>query len=161
MIKPSILLSSAGLGWLAGMRSMTPPTLVSFYLNRAQSPQDGTLVDLLSSQGSLTIFALLAAGEITADKFPQAPSRIFTPALVGRLGTAALSSAALCEAKGQERWIGAMMSSVVAGVSSFATYRARVALNQQLPNVAAGVVEDLVLLGISWALLRQWQQEDE
>jgi uncharacterized membrane protein len=138
---------------------MTPPALVSFYLTRTQQPlHGGMLVGRPGSRKSFQVFSLLAAGEIIADKFPQAPARTFAPALVGRLGTSALASAALCEAQGQNRLLGAALSMAVTGAATFATYRARLALNQRLPNVASGLLEDLLLVGGGLSLLRLWQR---
>jgi len=151
-------LSACGLGVLAGMRSMTPPTLVSLYLNRNQHLRNGTLTNVLGSGNSLTAFSLLATGEILADKFPQAPNRTFGPAVVGRLGTSALSSAALAEAHGENRTVAAAISAAITGVVTFATFRARMAANQYLPNPVTGVLEDTLLLGLSAALLRRWHR---
>jgi len=150
-------LSATLLGVLAGMRSMTPPTLVSYYLNNNQPQHSGTLVNLLRSRRSLQIFALLAAGEITADKFPQTPNRTFAPALVGRVGTSMLATGALCQARGQAWQGAAALSALLTVVATFATFRARIAANRALPNPVTGIMEDGVLLGISASLLRRWQ----
>lgn len=146
------------LGMLAGMRSMTPPTLVSLYLNRNQLGRNGTLTNFLGSGNSLTAFTLLALGEITADKFPQAPNRTFAPALVGRLGTSALASAALTEAHGGNRTLAAAISAATTSVATFATFRARMAANNYLPNPVTGVLEDMILLSIGASLLRRWHR---
>jgi uncharacterized membrane protein len=150
---------SAGvLGVLAGMRSMTPPALVSFYLSRNRPSVDSKLIGLLASRRSTIGLALLAAGELSADKFPQTPARTFAPALLGRIGTGALAAAALCAAKGQNRWIGATIGAVATVSATFATYYARLAVNRRLPNVASGLLEDSLLLGAGWWLLRRWQR---
>lgn len=151
-------LSTALLGVLAGMRSMTPPTLVSLYLNRNQQVRNGTLTNLLGSGNCLTVFTLLAAGEITADKFPQAPNRTFAPALVGRLGTSALASAALTEAQGGNRTVAAALSAAITGVATFATFQARMAANKYLPNPVTGVLEDAILLSVGVRLMRRWHR---
>ena len=153
--------STTLLGVLAGMRSMTPPTLVSLYLNRNQQLRNGTLTNFLGSGNSLTVFTLLAAGEITADKFPQTPNRTFAPALVGRLGTSALASAALTEAQGGNRTVAAALSAAVTGVATFATFQARMAANQYLPNAVTGVIEDTILLSIGASLLRRWHRSTQ
>ncbi len=152
-------LSTCGVGVLAGMRSMTPPTLFSLYLNRNQQLRNGKITNFLGSANSLTAFSLLATGEIVADKFPQAPTRTFAPALVGRLGTSALSSAAIAEAHGENRTVVAAISAAVTGVVTFATFQARITANKYLPNPVTGVIEDTLLLGLSTALLRRWHRD--
>lgn len=154
-------LSTALLGVLAGMRSMTPPTLVSYYLNNHPPQHGGTLVSLLRSRRSLQIFALLAAGEITADKFPQAPNRTFAPALVGRVGTSVLATGALCQARGQAWQGAAALSALITVLVTFATFRARMAANRSLPNPITGIAEDGILLGICASLLSRWQGSAE
>jgi uncharacterized membrane protein len=158
MATTSDYLSTTLLGVLAGMRSMTPPTLVSLYLNRNQQLRNGALTNVLGSGNSLTAFTLLALGEITADKFPQAPNRTFAPAVFGRLGTSALSSAAVAEAHGENRTVAAALSAAVTGVATFATFQARMAANQYLPNPVTGVIEDGILLSIGASLLRRWHR---
>ena len=152
-------LSACGIGVLAGMRSMTPPTLVSLYLNRNQHLRSGMLTNVLGSGNSLTAFSLLATGEIVADKFPQAPNRTFAPAVVGRVGTSALSSAAIAEAHGENKTVAAAISVAITAVVTFATFRARITANKYLPNPVTGVIEDSILLTISTALLRRWHRE--
>jgi uncharacterized membrane protein len=147
------------LGVLAGMRSMTPPTLVSLYLNRNQHLRTGTLTNFLGSGNSLAAFSLLATGEIVADKFPQAPNRTLGPAVVGRMGTSALSGAAIAEAHSENRSVAAALSATVTAVVTFATFRARIASNNYLPNPVTGVIEDTLLLGLSTALLRRWHRQ--
>lgn len=153
-------LSTTLLGVLAGMRSMTPPALVSLYLNRNPQLRKGTLSNFLGSGNSLTAFTLLALGEITADKFPQAPNRTFAPALVGRLGTSALASAAIAEAHGENQTVAAALSAAVTGVATFATFQARIAANRYLPNPVTGVLEDTILFSIGASLLRRWHRSD-
>lgn len=150
--------STTLLGVLAGMRSMTPPTLVSLYLNRNQLGRNGTLTNLLGSGNSLTVLTLLATGEIVADKFPQAPNRTFAPAVVGRLGTSALSSAAITEAQGGNRTLAAALSALITLIVTFATFRARMAANNYLPNPVTGVLEDTILFSIGVSLLRRWHR---
>lgn len=153
----SSYLGAAGIGLMAGMRSMTPPALVSFYLTRTEPRHHGRLTDLLGKPQRFRLFALLAAGEIIADKFPQAPARTFMPALIGRLGTSALASGALYQAMGADGRGPAALSAAVTGVATFATHRLRMALNRRLPNLVSGVLEDAVLLSIGVVLLRRWQ----
>lgn len=150
--------SATLLGVLAGMRSMTPPTLVSLFLNRNPQLRGGTLSRFLGSGNSLTAFGLLAVGELAGDKFPQAPNRTFPPALVGRVGTSVLASAALNQAQGNDWQLPAALSAATTVASTFATFQARMWANRYLPNVVSGVLEDAILLSVGVGLLRRWHR---
>lgn len=58
---------AAAIGAAAGLRSFSPPAAV-----------------FRSNKRRRTALTLIALGEMVADKFPQAPSRLFAPALIWR-----------------------------------------------------------------------------
>lgn len=153
---------AASLGFLAGMRSMTPPALVSTYLSsRQNAPLDGLLGSIIGSRNVASVFQLLAVGEMMADKFPNVPNRTFFPALLGRSGTAALTGAALSEASGEEPINGAVASAVAAIAATYITFYLRLTVQKVLPTPIAGLLEDVLLLGAGLYLLRRWHSSTE
>ena len=80
MSTPTSLLA-AGLGWAAGMRSMTPPAVLARTLV-SQRPSIPLLARrrrqparVLGTGRAATLLTVAAAGELTADKLPVAPPR--------------------------------------------------------------------------------------
>ena len=86
----STLAHAAGLGAIAGLRSMTAPALLSRRLRRRRLwhrlRSRSALVLLLATRPAGTALTVLAAGELVADKLPFVPARTEFPSLVGRAG---------------------------------------------------------------------------
>ena len=85
---------SAGLGLIAGMRSMAAPALLSRHLAGRSARGRGAAMRLLASRRTASVLTVLAAGEMVADKTPAIPDRTDPPALLGRIVMGALSGAA-------------------------------------------------------------------
>ena len=96
------VLGALGLGAVAGIRSMTPPALLSRAASRGEVPGiEETPFAFLASKRAARLLTVLALGEISADKLPFAPDRTSIPGLAGRLATGALVGAALYAADGR------------------------------------------------------------
>lgn len=141
-------LRTVGFGALAGMRSMSPPAMLSLYLGRERA-RNNLPAQLASSRRAQVILSALAAGEIIADKFPQAPDRVFAPALVGRAVTAGGTSGLLWSLNRRPAWLGVLLGAGAALASTFATFRLRLWLGRVLPGRYAvswaGLLEDAVV----------------
>ena len=127
-----------GIGALSGSRSMLGPAMVA---RRALSPTGRRLL------------ALLALGEMVADKSAHIPARINALPLTGRLVTGALAAAA---AGGRRRRLrGALLGAAGALSAAYACYHLRRLAHSRfgVPNVIAGVAEDALALGAGALLL--------
>ena len=145
------LLSAIGLGAVAGIRSMTPPALLSRAASRGEIPGiAGTPFGFLASPRVATLLTVLAAGEISADKLPVAPDRVSIPGLAGRLATGALVGAALFSSSGRPGATGGALGALSSLATSYASYYLRTGTQQRfgLPNPVGGVVEDVIALTI-------------
>ena len=81
---------------LAGAASGSRSSAGLAALTLAASPGAGTQPDrILGRPWAKAIAALLAAGEITADKLPQAPSRLAPPGLASRVAAGAAAGAVI------------------------------------------------------------------
>ena len=151
------LMSAIGLGAVAGIRSMTPPALLSRAASRGEvRGLEGTPFGFLSSPRVATLLTVLAAGEISADKLPFSPDRISPPGLAGRLATGALVGAALFAANGRRGTSGGAVGAVSSLATSYLSFYLRTGTQQRfgLPNPAGGVLEDMIALTIGLGSLR-------
>ena len=141
----STLALAAGIGFIAGLRSMAAPALVSHYLS--QRPQ-GRTASLLASRRTAKILKLLAAGEMAGDKTPFIPNRTDPSALAGRVLSGALSGAALADSRGGSPLGAALIGSATALGSTFLAYNLRREAGRRsgIPDFLLGLVEDVVVL---------------
>jgi uncharacterized membrane protein len=154
----TFLLSTFGVSALAGMRSMSPPALLSLYLAHRRLPAGHSLAERISSKRARIILTTLALGEMAADKFPQAPNRTFLPALIGRAVTGGGVSGVLWSLKGRPTWIGALGGATASVANTFLTFHLRQWLGRTLPIphalIWAGALEDAVIWLGGWQLLK-------
>ena len=151
------LLGALGLGAVAGIRSMTPPALLSRAASRGEIRGIGsTPYGFLASPRVATWLTVLAAGEISADKLPFSPDRISLPGLAGRLATGALVGAALFAADGRKGAAGGAVGALWSLATSYASYYLRTGVQQRfgLPNPVGGIAEDAIALSVGLRSLR-------
>ena len=145
----STVRKTLGLGVVAGMRSMSAPALLSRAMRqgRVENLADTRFAPLLSSK-VFSVFYLLAAGEMVADKSAGIPSRISPPALLGRAASGALVGAALF-VSGEHRGIsGAAVGTLATIAAAYASYYARSGAGEALgvPDQMLGHLEDGIVL---------------
>jgi hypothetical protein len=99
-----------------------------------------------------------AAGELIYDKVPSVPSRLDSSSLLGRIAAGALVGALVAGRTGTSRRELAVLGGLIAFASATATYRLRHTLSERLPALAAGLVEDALVVSAAAggaALLRR------
>lgn len=140
-----------GIGFAAGLRSLTPPAVVAWaahlgWLNLNNSP--------LAFMGSIitaVIFSLLAVFELIADLLPQTGNRTAPVPLVARILMGALCGACLCAATNQSLIIGAILGGVGGIIGAFAGYeiRRKLVAALKIKDSFIAVLEDLVTIGLA------------
>src|SRR5512140_1497258 len=91
-------------GVLSGMRSAAGPTLAVWQLRDVRaSRRDRLARRLLAGEHAPQVAAVLAAGELLADKYPRIPNRTAPPALLARAAAGALAAAALVPRRASAR----------------------------------------------------------
>ena len=142
------------IGFFAGLRSLTAPTVTAWaaYLGWLKLERPLALIGSLSS---VAIFTLLAVVELVADKLPQTPSRTAPPGLIARIVMGGLTGACVAAGGAQGIFLGAVLGALGGAAGCFAGYQARrwlvKALNTRDFNVA--LVEDLVAVaGSVWVV---------
>ncbi|MGZ3457591.1 MAG: DUF4126 family protein, partial [Archangium sp.] len=149
------LLTTVGFGVLAGMRSFSAPAVLSYQLAREPTEAPEGRAHVLASKRTSRALAVLAAGELIADKTPWIPSRISPSALVGRALLGALTGAAVAAPHRRPSAGRALLGAAAAVASSFAFYKLRQLATRRLglPNGVAGLVEDAAVAALGGGLL--------
>src|SRR5947209_19891065 len=93
---------AAGIGAVSGLRSMSGPAIVAEAASRNIVRLKKTPLAWLASDRAARISAVLAVGEMVADKLPIIPDRIKPPSLAWRAAAGAFSAYAIC-GKGRSR----------------------------------------------------------
>lgn len=138
---------AAGMGAIAGMRSMSALALLSRHLSQRKRGGRGTAVRLLSSRRTATVLTLLAGGEMVADKTPFVPDRTEPPALAGRAFAGALSGVAIADWRGSSQVGAAILGAAAAIGATHLAYTLRVEAGERsgAPNAVLGLIEDVVV----------------
>jgi uncharacterized membrane protein len=154
----NVYVRSAALGFVGGLRSITPFAVLSLLRrgnDNSGSPSDP--LQYLSTPVARIITSVLAVGELVGDKLPFTPSRLSPGSLAGRVVIGALVGWAICRQSNQSPIIGAILGAVGAASGSAAGYYARTWLAKvtKLPDPVLGVVEDLLAVGAGALIARE------
>lgn len=138
---------AAGMGAIAGMRSMSAPALLSRHLSQQKQRGRGAAVRLLSSRRTAAALTLFAGGEMVVDKTPFVPSRTEPPSLAGRVLAGALSGAAIAGRRGGSQVGAALLGAAAALGATHLAYNLRVVAEKRfgVPDAILGFVEDAVV----------------
>ena len=88
------------LGFVAGLRAMTAPALVSWAAYLGWLDLSGTWLAFLGNGWACGVLTLLALGELVTDQLPTTPSRTVPVQFGARIVTGALTGAAIGAASG-------------------------------------------------------------
>ena len=88
------------IGILAGLRTLSAPTLVSWAARLGLLHLDGSWAAFLGYRWTPWIFSLLALGELVNDKLPTTPSRKIPPQFIARVVSGSFAGAAIASAGG-------------------------------------------------------------
>jgi uncharacterized membrane protein len=144
-------LCEAAIGAVSGLRSMTGPAVVSEAAKRDILHLKGTPLGWLSSNVTARTSALLAAGELIADKLPFMPDRTRAPGLVTRFISGALCGIAVGRRERKQKIIGALIGGAAAVATAYAGYQYR--KHVKLPPLVAALLEDVVAIGSGAAVI--------
>jgi uncharacterized membrane protein len=137
------------IGVIAGLRSMTAPTVVAWAAHLKWLDLRQTWAAFMASTVTLCILTALAIAELVADKLPKTPSRKSPGPFVARIVLGALSGAALCAAARQSSAAGAFLGGLGAVVGTLGGYEARTRLVKiwKVPDLVVALLEDAVAIG--------------
>lgn len=146
----STVLLAFGIGFVAGLRSLTAPAAVACaaylgWINLQHSP-----LAFMASKWAVIILTILAVAELIADQLPSTPPRTRVLGLSARIATGGLSGACLAAAGSASIGWGAI-AGIAGGIAgAFGGYYARVGLVRSLrvPDFAIALPEDGIAIGL-------------
>jgi uncharacterized membrane protein len=146
-----VLVFALGIGFAAGLRSLTPPAVVAWaahlgWLNLNNSP-----LAFMGSIIAVVIFSLLAFVELIADLLPQTGKRTAPVPLLARILMGGLCGACVCAASNQSLIIGAVLGAVGGVIGTFAGYeiRRRLVTALNIKDIFIALLGDLVTIGLA------------
>ena len=144
-----------GIGFVAGLRSLTPPAVVAWaaylgWLNLSNSP-----LAFMGSIIAVVIFSLLALFEFFVDLQPSTPKRTAPVPLVARIITGGLCGACLCAAGNQSLILGAILGAVGGVIGAFVGYtvRKKIVATLNAKDLVIALLEDLVAVAMAFLLV--------
>ena len=145
-----VLLWAAGIGIVAGLRSLTAPAIVAWAARLGWIHLQNSPLAFMGSTWAVGIFTVLALVELVADQLPGTPARTAAVGLSARIVTGALCGACLGVAGGASPWLGAFMGVIGALIGAFGGLRVRVGLVRALrvPDFAIAIPEDIVAIAL-------------
>jgi len=154
-----VYVRSATLGFVGGLRSMTPFAALSLLRSGSDetSASPAHPLQYLDTPAARIITGILALGEIFGDKLPFVPSRVSPGPLAGRVIVGALIGWAVCRQAEQSPILGAVLGAVGAASGSAAGYYARTWLGKvtKLPGPVLGIFEDVLAFGVGALIARK------
>jgi len=148
----SVFAFASGIGFAAGLRSLTPPAVVAWAAHFGCLNLSNTPLAFMGSIITAIIFSLLAVFELIGDVRPSTGKRTAPVPLTARIFTGGLCGACLCAASGQSLIIGAILGAIGGVIGAFAGYEIRrklvAALN--IKDIFVALPEDLVTIGLAY-----------
>ncbi len=143
-----VIAAAAGLGAVAGLRSMTAPALLIWagYQGWARTAR------VLRQPRTIKVASALAMGEMIADKTPYIPNRTEPASLAWRIASGAFVGGALCRSKRKSVALGAFAGGLGAVAGTYGAFHLRHRLAEKIPDKLVAVAEDAIAVG-SGALL--------
>ncbi len=147
-----VLANSVALGALTGLRSVAASALLSHELADARDRQpSGGLADLLATPTASRVLALLASGEMLADKTSLVGDRVSPIPLTGRAIMGSLTAAAFAGSQRRPVLLPAVLGAAAAIATAYAAFHLRrlAAEHFEVPDRVLGMVEDAVVIAAS------------
>ena len=141
---------AAGLGVVAGLRSMTAPALlaVAGYRGWARTAR------VLRQARAVKVASALALGEIVADKTPYIPNRTEPASLTWRIASGALVGGAFCASKHKPVAMGVLAGGFGALAGTYGAFYLRHRLAERFPDRLIALAEDAIAVGGGALLVR-------
>src|SRR5690606_37133749 len=143
---------SAALGAITGVRSMAAPALLAYELAEEGEPAPRVAAQrLLSSPIASRVLALLAGGEMAADKSPRTPDRTSPGPLIGRAVIGSLTAETYAASRRHQVLLPALVGAGAAVASAFAAFHVRTYVTERLkaPDKLIGMIEDALVVAAS------------
>jgi len=139
-----------GIGFVAGLRTMTAPAVVAWAAHLGWINLSGTALSFMGSAWAVGIFTVGALVEFVTDQLPSTPARTVPMQLGGRIVMGVLTGACVGLAASLSLWVGAIVGAIGAVAGTFGGYHARAGLVRalQAPDIAIAIPEDVIAVGL-------------
>jgi len=146
-----VLAFALGIGFAAGLRSLTPPAVVTWAAHFGWLNLNNTPLAFMGSIITVVVFSILALFELFADLQPSTPKRTAPVPLIARIMTCGLCGASICAASNQSLIIGALLGAVGGVIGAFTGYeiRRRLVSGLNIKDLFIALLEDLVTIGLA------------
>jgi uncharacterized membrane protein len=146
---------ATGIGFVAGLRSLTAPAAVSWAAHLGWLDLHGSPLAFMGSTAAVVIFSILAVAELVADKLPMTPSRTTPGGLIVRVVMGALAAACLSVSAGEPVLMGAALGGIGGVIGAFTGYelRRRLVRGLKVKDAVIAILEDLVALGLAYLIV--------
>jgi len=151
----SAILLAVGIGFVAGLRSMTAPAAVSWAAYLGRLDLQGTALSFMGSGIAVTILTTLALVEYAVDLFPTTPNRTKPGPLFWRIILGGLSGAAVTLSANQGPAVGVIAGGIGAVLGAFVGYeiRRRLVSGLKVKDAFVAIPEDLVAIALAGLIL--------
>jgi uncharacterized membrane protein len=151
----SVAVLALGIGFVAGLRSLTAPTAVSWAAFLGRLNLQGSALAFMGSRWAVVIYTFLALLEYVADLLPRTPKRTTPGPLITRIVLGGVSGAALTISAGDSFVLGALLGGIGAVIGSFGGYEARKRLVHRLNvrDAAVAIPEDLIAIALAYLIV--------
>ena len=163
MTNVQVYAGAAVMGVASGMRSMASPAIASQLAKAGLLPEGNSPLGLLYRPGSAKTTAVLAIGELIADKLPFMPKRTMRPAVIARAFSGALGGAAICSSKKRSVLTGALLGALGAIGATYGGYELRkwAGARFHLPDPVIAVAEDALVAGCGMLVLDSLRSKNQ
>lgn len=144
------------LGFVDGLRSLTPPALVCWAAHLGWLHFAGTRLAFIDHRSTLVVFTVLAVAELIADKLPNTPARTAPLGLIARIFFGGACGLAIATSTGMSLSFSLLLASIGALVGTFVGYHGRrlIVSKVHAPDLAVAAAEDVI--AIAGGLLILW-----
>lgn len=144
------------LGFVDGLRSLTPPALVCWAAHLGWLDFAGTRLAFINHRSTLIVFTVLAVAELIADKLPSTPARTAPLGLTARILLGGACGLALATSAGTSLSLSVLLGSLGGVAGAFGGYHSRhfTVSSLHVPDFAVAVAEDVI--AIAGGLLILW-----
>jgi uncharacterized membrane protein len=145
---------AAGLGVVAGLRSLTAPAVLSWAANEQWIRLRNKPGRLLEQRRTRQVISTLAVAELIGDKTPFIPNRTQLPSLAWRITSGALVGAAVLRSNRQSILLGLAAGGLGALAGTYGGFYVRRNLSARIPDRFVAVAEDAIAVGSGVLLLK-------
>ena len=142
------------IGIVAGLRTFTAPTAISWAAWSGRLGLEGSWLAFLGYSWTPWIFMLLALGEFVGDQLPSTPSRTVPMQFGARLLSGAICGAAI--GSPHDAMLGGLLAGIVGAViGTFGGHAFRLRLAAAFKkDPPAAFIEDAVAIGGAWLIIQ-------